>query len=396
MTSRFNSLAPLYLFNPAPRLLRRHSLLRLSFHSTKSLFPCQSHRQGPSQTTSRCFSLSRDRPQQSDAQQLPTTYEPPKSGIISKLPPSWIPYAELIRLDKPAGTYYLFFPCLFSTLLAAPLAPAAPPLAILGTTGLFFAGALIMRGAGCTINDLWDRNLDPHVERTRLRPIARRAITPENAIVYLGFQLLAGLGILLSFPTQCFFYGAPSLLLVVTYPLAKRVTNYPQFVLGLAFSWGAFMGFPALGIDLLHSPSALAAAGALYASCVAWTLNYDMIYAFMDIKDDVNAGIKSIALAHDHNAKAVLAGVSVAQIGLLGIAGYCAGAGPIFFLGSCGGAAVALATIIRRINLRSVRDCWWWFVNGAWITGGTISAGLLADYLYRRERKDPRLLASPM
>jgi 4-hydroxybenzoate polyprenyltransferase len=255
---------------------------------------------------------------------------------------------------------------------------------------------LIMRGAGCTINDLWDRNLDPHVERTRLRPIARRAITPQNAIVYLGFQLLAGLGILLSFPTQCFFYGAPSLLLVFTYPLAKRVTNYPQFVLGLAFSWGAFMGFPALGIDLLHDPSALAAAGALYASCVAWTLNYDMIYAFMDIKDDVNAGIKSIALAHDHNAKAVLTGVSVAQVGLLGIAGYFAGAGPIFFIGSCGGAAIALGTIIRRINLRSVRDCWWWFVNGAWITGGTISAGLLADYLYRRRKEEPRQLASPM
>ena len=244
-----------------------------------------------------------------------------------------------------------------------------------------------MRGAGCTINDLWDRNLDPYVERTRLRPIARGAISPRNAIVYLGFQLSAGLGILLSFPTQCFFYGAPSLLLVFTYPLAKRVTNYPQFVLGLAFSWGAVMGFPALGVDLLANPTAMAAPGALYASCVAWTLNYDMIYAFMDIKDDVNAGIKSIALAHDHNAKAVLYGLSAVQVGLLGLAGYFAGAGPFFFVGSCGGAAVALGTMVRRVNLRDVRDCWWWFKNGALITGGTISAGLLADYLYRRRQE---------
>ena len=232
--------------------------------------------------------------------------------------------------------------------------------------------------------------LDPHVERTRLRPIARGAITPQAAIVYLGFQLFAGLGILLSFPTQCFFYGAPSLLLVFTYPLAKRVTNYPQFVLGLAFSWGAFMGFPALGVELMTNPTALAAASALYASCVAWTLNYDMIYAFMDIKDDVSAGIKSIALAHDHNAKAVLSGLSTVQVGLLGLAGYLGGAGPLFFVGSCGGAAIALGTITRRVNLRDVRNCWWWFVNGAWITGGTISAGLLADYLYRRREEEQR------
>src|SRR6185437_1891928 len=109
---------------------------------------------------------------------------------------------------------------------------------------------------------------DPHVERTRLRPLARRAIDPPKAIVFLGFQLLAGLGLLLQFPTQCLYYGIPSLLLVATYPLAKRVTNYPQFVLGLTFSWGAIMGFPALGVDLLANNDALLAAGALYSSCV--------------------------------------------------------------------------------------------------------------------------------
>jgi 4-hydroxybenzoate polyprenyltransferase len=147
------------------------------------------------------------------------------------------------------------------------------------------------------------------------------------------------------------------------------------------------MGFPALGVDLLSDPSTLAAAAALYASCVAWTLNYDMIYAFMDIKDDVNAGIKSIALAHDQNAKAVLAGLSVAQVGLLGLAGYCAGAGPLFFVGSCGGAAIALTAMVRKVNLRDVKDCWWWFRNGALITGGTISTGLLADYVYHQAQE---------
>ncbi|KAK5997369.1 p-hydroxybenzoate polyprenyl diphosphate transferase [Cladobotryum mycophilum] len=238
-----------------------------------------------------------------------------------------------------------------------------------------------MRGAGCTINDLWDRNLDPHVRRTRLRPIARGAITPFEGLVFTGVQLLAGLGILLQFPLSCFFYATPSLLLVATYPLAKRITYYPQFVLGLTFSWGAIMGFPALGIDLLNNSSALTAAACLYSSNIAWTVLYDMIYAHMDIKDDAKAGIKSIALKHENDTKKVLTGLAIAQIALLGAAGAATGAGPAFFIGSCGGGLVTLAIMIRRVNLKSVKDCWWWFVNGCWITGGVISAGLAVDYL---------------
>lgn len=203
----------------------------------------------------------------------------------------------------------------------------------------------------------------------------------EKAIVFTCAQLLTGLGVLVSFPTQCLFYGVPSLLLVATYPLAKRVTYYPQFVLGLTFSWGAMMGFPALGIDLIADPVALKAAALLYASCVSWTVLYDMIYAHMDIKDDVKAGIKSIALAHEQNTKAVLSGLAVVQVGLLAAAGFVTGAGPLFYAGSCGGAAATLAAMIWRVNLKSVKDCWWWFKNGCLLTGGTISLGMFAEYL---------------
>jgi 4-hydroxybenzoate polyprenyltransferase len=314
----------------------------------------------------------------------PKAYQPPQSGIIASLPKSWIPYAELIRLDKPTGTYYLFFPCLFSTLMAAAYAGSAP-LTVLGTSVLFFTGALIMRGAGCTINDLWDRNLDPHVARTRLRPIARGAISPRNAFVYTGFQLFAGLGLLLQFPTTCLYYGVPSLLLVVTYPLAKRVTYYPQFVLGLAFSWGAIMGFPALGVDLINDPTALKAAALLYSSCISWTVLYDMIYAHMDIKDDAKAGIKSIALRHDKETKAVLSGLAVVQVGLLLAAGATVGAGPVFFVASGGSAVLTLGVMIWKVKLEEVSNCWWWFKNGAWFTGGGISLGLLGDYLLNSE-----------
>ncbi|CAG8935355.1 unnamed protein product [Penicillium salamii] len=308
-----------------------------------------------------------------------THYIPPQTGLIASLPKSWIPYAELVRLDKPTGTYYLFFPTLFSTLLAAPMAGAAP-LQVLGISALFFSGALIMRGAGCAINDLWDRNLDPHVERTKFRPIARGALSPPKAVLFTGSQLLAGLAVLLSFPTQCLWYGIPSLPIVVAYPLAKRVTNYPQAVLGLAFSWGAIMGFPALGVDLLANQDALMAAGALYSSCIAWTVLYDMIYAHMDIKDDVKAGIKSIALRHEHNTKAVLSGLAVTQVSLLAAAGVAVGAGPVFFAGSCGSAALSLGLMIWKVQLKNVKNCWWWFKNGCLLTGGGISLGLLAEY----------------
>jgi 4-hydroxybenzoate polyprenyltransferase len=174
---------------------------------------------------------------------------------------------------------------------------------------------------------------------------------------------------------------------VATYPLAKRVTYYPQFVLGLTFSWGAIMGFPALGIDLLQNSAALTAAVFIYTSNIAWTVLYDMIYAHMDIKDDSKAGIKSIALKHDTQTKQILSGLAVTQIGLLAAAGVAAGAGPVFFIGSCGGAAVTLAVMIRKVNLKSVKDCWWWFVNGCWLTGGVISAGFGTEYLVQYSKR---------
>lgn len=311
-------------------------------------------------------------------------YTVPSTGILSKMPLSWVPYAELVRIDKPAGTYYLFFPCLFSTLMAAPmLTPMASITSVAGTSLLFLAGSFIMRGAGCTINDLWDRNLDPHVARTRLRPVARGAIRPLNGIIFTAIQMIAGLGILVQFPTACIIYGSLSLPLVACYPLAKRVTYYPQLVLGLTFSWGAIMGFPALGIDFMDNHAAMAAAACLYASNIAWTVIYDMIYAHMDVRDDAKAGIKSIVVKHDTKTKQILQGLAVTQVILLAGAGVAAGAGQTFFIGSCGGALISLGIMIKQVDLKNTKDCWWWFVNGCWITGGVISAGLAADYLIR-------------
>jgi 4-hydroxybenzoate polyprenyltransferase len=141
------------------------------------------------------------------------------------------------------------------------------------------------------------------------------------------------------------------------------------------------MGFPALGVDLLANQSAAIAAACLYGSSISWTVLYDMIYAHMDIKDDPKAGIKSIAVRHEKDTKAFLTGFAVVQVGLLAAAGAAIGASPVFFIGSCGSAIATLGTMIWKVNLRSVADCWWWFRNGCWLTGGGISLGLFGEYL---------------
>lgn len=141
------------------------------------------------------------------------------------------------------------------------------------------------------------------------------------------------------------------------------------------------MGFPALGVNPLQETAALQASAALYASCVSWTVLYDMIYAHMDIKDDAKVGIKSIALRHEKETKTVLSGLAVVQIVLLAAAGAAVGVGPIFFVGSCGSAAATLGLMIWKVRLKDVSSCWWWFKNGALFTGGGIASGILAEYL---------------
>ncbi|EPS42999.1 hypothetical protein H072_3023 [Dactylellina haptotyla CBS 200.50] len=317
-------------------------------------------------------------------------YEVPTTGILSYLPYRIVPYAELIRLDKPTGGLYLFYPCVWSTLMAATMAtPASPPLAVASTILLFGSGAFVMRSAGCTINDFWDRNFDKHVSRTRHRPIARGAVTPKQAFFFAGGQCLVGLGVLLQFPVEAILCGLPSIFLVCTYPLAKRVTHYPQFVLGLAFSWGAILGFPALGVSLFDGSMALMAAACLYGSNVFWTVLYDIIYAHQDLRDDVKAGVKGIVVRHPEITKPIMTGLNILQVGLLGAAGYFAGLGPIYYAWSVLGAGAANSWMIWRANLKDEKECWQWFKWNSWMVGGVmVGGGLTAEYLIEYYQKD--------
>src|SRR6195256_3538038 len=232
--------------------------------------------------------------------------------------PSWSqPYLRLSRLDRPIGSWLLLMPCWWSAALAAGIAGEVRQLPM--TVALFFVGAFVMRGAGCTWNDITDRDLDARVERTRSRPIPAGPGSVRRALVFLVAQALVGLAVLLQFNRFAIMTGIASLLIVAVYPFMKRITWWPQIVLGLAFSWGALMGFAVIlgRID--------AAALLLYAGSIAWVIGYDTIYAHQDTEDDALIGIKSTARlfgARTHQALMVFYGLAVVLIGIaLALAG---------------------------------------------------------------------------
>ncbi|XP_022763959.1 4-hydroxybenzoate polyprenyltransferase, mitochondrial-like isoform X2 [Durio zibethinus] len=289
--------------------------------------------------------------------------------------PSWIdvylprgiqPYAKLARLDKPIGTWLLTWPCMWSITLAS--TPGHLP--DFKMMALFGCGALLLRGAGCTINDLLDRDIDTMVERTKLRPIASGLLTPFQGICFLGFQLLLGLGILLQLNNYSRVLGASSLLLVFSYPLMKRFTYWPQAYLGLTFNWGALLGWSAIKGSL--DPYIVFP---LYFSGVLWTLVYDTIYAHQDKEDDFKVGVKSTALRFGSSTKEWTTGFGVACISSLALCGFNADIGwPYYaFLAA---ASAQLAWQIWTVNLSCRADCNRKFVSNKWF-GALIFSGIL-------------------
>ncbi len=245
---------------------------------------------------------------------------------VDRRAPSWTqPYLRLARADRPIGSWLLLLPCWWSTALA--VIAAGAPWPDLKLLILFAIGAVAMRGAGCTWNDILDRDLDASVERTRSRPIPSGQVTAKKAFVFLVLLSLIGLAVLLQLNRFAIFTGIASLFVVALYPLAKRVTNFPQAVLGLAFSWGALMGWAAV-FGRLDSPALL-----LYAGSFFWVIGYDTIYAHQDREDDALIGVGSTALFFGENTKPALAAFYTMTIVLIALAGYFAGGGIIFAAG---------------------------------------------------------------
>ncbi|KAL8708832.1 MAG: hypothetical protein Q9225_007539 [Loekoesia sp. 1 TL-2023] len=316
-----------------------------------------------------------------------STYKAPQTGLLCHFPPSWVPYAQLIRIDKPLAILYLYFPCLFGTCMAASISdPIVPPQRLMSTNLVFILGCFLVRSAGCAWNDIIDQDIDRKVSRTRNRPLARRAISTAAALTFTVVQVVIGLGlIVLLLPFPCLYYSVPSTFLTALYPFAKRFTYYPQLILGCVFSWGVIIAFPALQIDLVASsdPKALRAALLLYLSCIAWTMSYDTIYSAQDIKDDLNAAVKSPVVKHRDNTRLVLWTATGTQIILLIATGFTIDATGVPFQGMCLCTAVLLGREITSVDLGDPKDCLWWFRNGCIYTGLVIGSGFVAEYIVR-------------
>jgi len=259
---------------------------------------------------------------------------------VDQSAPEWArPYLRLTRLDRPIGWWLLLLPCWWSSALAAVASGdwGPNPWQIV----LLLIGAIVMRGAGCTWNDLVDRDIDARVERTRSRPIPSGQVSVKAAVVFLAAQALVGLAVLMQFNRFAIGVGVASLGVVAIYPFMKRFTYWPQIFLGLAFSWGALMGWAAAR-GALEWPAFL-----LYAGSIAWVIHYDTIYAHQDREDDALVGLKSTALLFGPNTKPMLALFSAAAVILIGAAGYAAHAGVVFAIGLLAFAAHLVWQIVR-------------------------------------------------
>jgi len=297
------------------------------------------------------------------------------SRLVNSAPTGMQPYLKLARLDKPVGTWLLFWPCGWSLGLAATAGSLPDPFLL----SLFGTGALVMRGAGCTINDMWDRNIDRLVDRTKSRPITSGQISLFDALAFLAGQLGVGVLILLELNWYSVLLGASSMGLVVLYPLMKRFTHYPQLVLGLAFNWGALLGWSA-SAGSCHWSACLP----LYAAGICWTMIYDTIYAHQDKYDDIIVGVKSTAIKFGDQTPICLSCCAIAMgLNLLHVGWMCEQTLPYY-----SAVAAVLAHISHQIytlNIEDSEDCAKKFLSNRWV-GFILFLGCIGGTLCKEER----------
>jgi 4-hydroxybenzoate polyprenyltransferase len=267
------------------------------------------------------------------------------TGWVARLPRAWLPYLLLARMDRPIGAWLLFLPGLWGILLARVSVDETIRL-----VALFAIGSLVMRAAGCVVNDLWDRDIDRMVARTAGRPLASGALRPRHALVFLAVLLLAGLMVLLRLNRLSQALGIASLLLVALYPLAKRVTWWPQLMMGFTFGFGAPLGYAAAAgrVD--------AAWVALYAAAILWDLGFDTIYAHQDREDDALVGVRSTARLFGAHTRPFLAACYATAVVVLALAGWLAGLG-VWFYPALALPAVLLARQVVTLDIDDPAGC---------------------------------------
>ena len=293
----------------------------------------------------------------------------PDNWVDHIAPAAWRPYLRLVRFDRPIGAWLLLFPCWWGQALAE--LSLGHPYPNPWYLALFFAGAFLMRGAGCTYNDIVDKEYDARVARTAARPLPSGQVSVAKAQIFLVLLLIAGFLILLQFNLFTIVLGVSSLILVAIYPFMKRLTDWPQIVLGLAFKWGALLGWSAVA-GSLALPSL-----ALYAGCVLWTIGYDTIYAHQDKEDDQRVGLRSTALRLGAATPQWLVGFYGGAVVLWGGAAAAAGARFAFFL-ALAVAVLQLAWQAATLKVDDPANCLARFKSNQ-LVGWLLLAGLVAD-----------------
>jgi 4-hydroxybenzoate polyprenyltransferase len=277
-----------------------------------------------------------------------------------------IQYARLMRLDRPIGTLLLLWPTLWALWLAGEGNPDPAVCAV------FIAGVLVMRSAGCVINDWADRDFDPHVERTRNRPLAARRVTPREALVLFTVLMLVALGLVLTLNRLTLLLALAGAALATAYPFMKRYTYLPQVHLGVAFSWPIPMAWAAL------TGTVPSVAWLLLVGNLIWTVAYDTVYAMVDREDDLQVGVKSTAILFGELDRAFVAGMQVTVVVVLALVAQRASLGPVFDLALA--AAIALFTWQQwLIRDRDRERCFRAFLNNNWV-GAAVFAGIAGHY----------------
>jgi len=301
------------------------------------------------------------------------------AAFVNSAPIQTQPYLKLMRVDKPIGTWLYYWPFAWSIGLAANPGTLPDPYLL----GLFGAAAVIIRGAGCCINDMLDRDFDKNVERCRTRPLAAGHVNMLQAGVFLGLQTAAAIAILSSLNDLTLGLGAVHMFFIATYPLMKRVTYWPQLYLGATFNWGAVMGWAAVQGSL-----DLSVVAPLYISGIAWTLLYDTIYAHQDKKDDIKIGIKSTALRLAENTKLALSGFSGVMVAGLLASGIANDQTLPYYL-TVAATSAHLARQIYTVDLDNPKDCWDKFDSNKYL-GILIFLGIVAGTYFKEEKKDDK------
>ncbi|MDH6230212.1 4-hydroxybenzoate polyprenyltransferase [Mesorhizobium soli] len=299
--------------------------------------------------------------------------------VYRVLPRRVWPYAQLARWDRPIGWILLLWPCWWSAALGAVAfgRPEDPLLTLLPNPWflfLFLVGAIAMRGAGCTYNDIVDEKIDAEVERTRSRPLPSGQVSRKQAWAFLIAQALVGLVVLLQFNSFSILLGLCSLVIIAAYPFMKRITDWPQFVLGLAFSWGALMGWASEFADLEAAPILL------YIGSIMWVIGYDTIYAHQDKEDDALVGVRSTARLFGENTKMWLVGLYGGALACFALA-FAAAEVPMPALAGLVAAGAHMARQIRVLNIDDPDQCLKLFKSNGTV-GWLIFLGLIGGALW--------------